>query len=80
MRKRKKRKKSKKLCVQLHHITYGENAETVRLYRGEHFMITKLDRKFRLSKTKPYSLGFLKALGAFYHLYGHKAVDLDYEY
>jgi hypothetical protein len=68
--------KPKKLVIQTHHITYGEGAKTVRLLRGEHWTITKLDRKFRLSKHKPFSLGFLEALASFYHLYGDKAVRL----
>ena len=66
----------KKLCVQKHHIEYGENEKTVFLFRGEHWIITKLDRKFRLSKKKPFSLGFLEALMSFYHKYGNKAINL----
>jgi len=75
----KKRKAPKKRVQQRHHIVYGENEETVLLYKGEHWQITKLDRVFRLSKTKRYSLGFLKALAAFYHLYGDGALDLEKE-
>jgi len=71
------KKSWKKLCIQTHHIIYGENEKTVRLFRGEHWILTKLDRKFRLSKHKPFSLGFLEALVSFYHIYGKKAVDLD---
>lgn len=67
----------KKLCPQRHHIEYGENEKTVLLFRGEHWTITKLDRKFRTSKYKPFSLGFLEALMSFYHKYGYKAVDLE---
>lgn len=70
-------KKGKKLYIQRHHIEYGENEKTVLMYKGEHFMITKLDRKFRLSKHKPFSLGFLEALKSFYHKYGNKAKDLN---
>jgi len=77
MKPRKKRKKPKYRVIQTHHLWYGEGAETVKLYQGEHWMITKLDRKFRNSTTKRYSLGFLKALAAFYHLYGDNALDLE---
>ena len=79
LKKRIKRKANKKLKlpIQCHHIVYGENEKTVLMYKGEHFMITKLDRKFRLSIHKPFSLGFLEALVSFYHKYGNKAVDLN---
>lgn len=72
-------KKTKKMVIQRHHIIYGENEKTVLLYQGEHWQITKLDRKFRLSIHKPFSMGFLEALASFYHLYGGKAVDLNNE-
>ena len=70
-------KKIKKRVIQHHHPDYRYPDYTVAMYKGEHWMITRLDRKFRLSKHKPFSLGFLIALKAFYDLYGHKAVDLD---
>jgi hypothetical protein len=71
-------KKVKKMCIQRHHPDYDNYPNlTFAVYQGEHWQITKLDRKFRLSKHKPYSLGFLKALAYFINLYGHGAVDLD---
>ena len=52
---------SKKRVIQTHHITYedkekGIPEETVRVYKGEHLMLTRLDWR------KNFSKGFVKAL------------------
>jgi len=72
---KKRRKKSKKLCVQFHHPDYDKPDYTLAMFRGEHWMITRLDRKFRLSTKKLFSQGFLEALAWFKKLYWSKAVD-----
>ena len=78
IRKRRGTIKQKKLCIQKHHPDYDNFPNlTFTIYKGEHWTITKLDRKFRLSIHKPFSLGFLRALAYFINLYGDKAVDLD---
>ena len=70
----------KKLVPQKHHLSYEnekDGEQTVWLLRGEHFLVTRLDRKFRYSKHKPFTEGFLKALAWFYHKYGDKAIKLE---
>lgn len=44
-----------KPIIQVHHITY-EPERTVRIYKGEHWAITQLQRRKRISK------GFIEAL------------------
>jgi len=77
LKKKNKRKAKKVDCIQHHHPDYDKPDYTLPMYRGEHWMITRLDRKFRLSKYKPFSQGFLEALSWFKRLYWQKGVDLE---
>lgn len=52
---KKTRKKSRKIIIQEHHITYDPEVK-VRVYKGEHMILT------RLSWRKKISMGFIKAL------------------
>ncbi len=71
-------KVKKKECIQHHHPDYMDHPDyKIPIYRGEHWMITRLDRKFRLSKHKPFSKGFLRALAWFERLYWNKGVDIN---
>jgi hypothetical protein len=71
-------RKVKKQCIQRHHPDYDNFPNlTFRVWQGEHWILTRLDRKFRKSIHKPFSLGLLKSLAYFINLYGQKAVDLD---
>lgn len=72
------KRKNKALCVQFHHPMYKERPDyTIPLYKGEHWIVTRLDRKFRLSKHKPFSKGFLEALACLKPLYWDKGVDIN---
>jgi hypothetical protein len=52
---KKKRKKSRKVIIQDHHVSYTPEVK-VKVYKGEHMILT------RLSWRKKISMGFIKAL------------------
>ena len=59
----KSRRKSRKPVIQTHHLEYQrkdeikeKRGETVRIYKGEHWAITQLQRRKKISK------GFLRAI------------------
>ena len=62
--------------VQVHHLEYQEGkfedkvGETVRLWKGEHWAITQMQRRKRISK------GFLRALEYWINEVKHTAIDL----
>ena len=68
---------SKKQVIQTHHLEYqrkdeGEKTgETVKLWKGEHWAITQLQRRKNISK------GFLKALEYWINQVRNDAVDLE---
>ena len=64
-----------KKVIQEHHIIYGnkehkQEDEKVKLYKGEHWAITQLQRR------KNFSKGFIKALKVWILLNEEKAVEL----
>lgn len=59
----------KKTVKQNHHISYHPEI-VVRVYKGEHWILTQLQRRKRFSK------GFMKALKAFLAIYEDSAVKL----
>ena len=63
-------KKKRKEVIQIHHISYNPEV-TVKMYRKEHFLITKLDRY------KYISMGFIRALEWFILRNKDKANDLE---
>lgn len=64
--KRRKRKKPKKTVIQNHHITYNPE-KVVRIYKGEHYILTLLQWR------KKHSKGFAIALR--HWLKEHKDLD-----
>jgi hypothetical protein len=60
--------KKKKLVVQTHHITY-EPERTVKIYKGEHFLLTRMQWRKNVSR------GFLEALLQYVQDWKEKAVD-----
>ena len=46
---RKRRKKSKKVIVQNHHVSYDPEV-TVKVYKGEHMILTRLGWRKKISK------------------------------
>ena len=68
-RKLKHKRKPKHSVIQTHHISYTPEV-TVRLYVGEHWVITQLLRRKRISK------GFITALKQWLTLNESKAVEV----
>lgn len=62
---------STKRVIQSHHISYDPEV-TVRVYRGEHECLTKIDRYSR----KTLGAGFIRALKAWIALNEHRAEEL----
>jgi hypothetical protein len=58
--------------IQTHHISY-EPPVTVRVYQGEHFVLTQLQRRKHISK------GFIKAMRVWADLNEDGAVFLEKE-
>lgn len=63
-------KRSKKSVVQRHHISYDPEV-TVRIYKGEHWLLTQLQRR-----TRHISKGLIKSLKVWIALNEDKAVEL----
>lgn len=61
--------RQKKSVIQSHHISYDPEIE-VRMYKGEHWAITQLNRRKKISR------GFITALKNWIALNEHKAVEL----
>ena len=64
------------LVIQNHHIVYAEEShkqreETVKIYKGEHWAITQLQRRKNISQ------GFIKALKFWILLNEDKAICLN---
>ena len=67
---------SKKPVIQTHHIIYEnekhkQKEETVRVFKGEHFIITQLQRRKNISK------GFIKHMKVWLALNEDKAKELE---
>ena len=62
---------NKKPAIQTHHISYNPEI-TVKLYKGEHWAITILERR-----TKNMSKGFLRCLKEYIAKHEEHAIDLD---
>jgi len=69
--------KSKHLVIQRHHLDYQrkdkvkeKKGETVLLYKGEHFVISQMQRRKHISR------GFLKALEYWINIVKDDAIDL----
>ena len=62
---------AKKQIVQTHHISYDPEI-TVKIYKGEHWAITILNRR-----KKNMSKGFLRCLKEYIKKHEKEAVDLD---
>jgi len=62
---------AKKQVIQGHHISY-EPEVIVKIYQGEHWAITQLNRR-----TKNISKGFLRCLQTFINEKEEIAIDLD---
>ena len=58
-----------KTIIQEHHISYDPEI-VVRLYKGEHWILTQLQRRKKISR------GFIKALKVFIALHENDAVTL----
>ncbi len=67
--KRKRRRRCRKVVVQEHHITYNPEW-TVMIYKGEHFLLTRMQWRKRFSK------GFMIALKDFIRTHEPTAFDL----
>ena len=61
----------KKQVIQEHHISYANPEITVKLYKGEHWAITVLNRR-----KKNMSKGFLRCLQEYIKEHEEKAVEL----
>ena len=71
-------KKKAKLITQKHHLIYAseghkQEEEICRIYKGEHWILTQLQRR------KNISVGFLKSFHLWELLNKERAVDLDKE-
>lgn len=60
----------KKLVTQIHHISYDPEI-FVKIFKGEHWILTQLQRRKNISK------GFVKSLQVWLALNGENAKDLD---
>ena len=67
---RKRRKKSKKVIVQNHHVSYDPEV-TVKVYKGEHMILTRLGWRKKISKA------FIDALERWMTENRSAAVDLE---
>jgi hypothetical protein len=67
---KKTRKKTRKIIVQDHHVSYDPEVK-VRVYKGEHMILT------RLSWRKKISMGFIKALEVWINEKRLEAVELS---
>jgi hypothetical protein len=67
---KKTRKKSRKVIIQDHHVSYNPEVK-VRVYKGEHMILT------RLSWRKKISMGFIKALEFWINEKRLEAVELN---
>lgn len=66
---RKRRKKSGKLIIQNHHLSYNPEV-TVKVYKGEHMILTRLTWRRKISK------GFIRGLEQWIKANRPEAVDL----
>jgi hypothetical protein len=69
---KKTRKKSRNVIVQDHHVSYDPEVK-VRVYKGEHMILT------RLSWRKKISMGFIKALEQWINEKRLEAVELSHK-
>ena len=60
----------KRIVIQTHHISYEDPEVKVRIYKGEHMILTKLSWRKKVSK------GFVKALKMWIQENEAKAVEL----
>ena len=60
----------KKTVIQTHHIAYKPEWK-VKIYQGEHWLLTQLQRR------KKVSLGFIKSLKVWLALHENDAVELE---
>jgi len=67
---KRKRKRSRKIVIQRHHITY-DPPWVVTIYKGEHYILTLLQRR-----TKHVSKGFITALKQWIKENEAKAIEL----
>jgi len=67
---RKRRKKSGKVIVQNHHVSYNPEV-TVKVFKGEHMILTRLGWRKKISK------GFINALEQWMKQNKQTAVELD---
>jgi hypothetical protein len=67
-----RRRKSRKVIVQDHHVSYDPEVK-VRVYKGEHMILT------RLSWRKKISMGFIKALELWIQEKRLEAVELSHK-
>jgi len=67
---RKRRKKSKKTIVQNHHVNYNPEV-TVKVFKGEHMILTRLAWRKKISR------GFINALEQWMKENRLAAVELD---
>jgi hypothetical protein len=65
----KRRKRSTKVVIQEHHITYNPEW-TVIIYKGEHYLLSQLQWRKRFSK------GFITSLKDFIRIHEPTAFDL----
>ena len=61
-----------KQVIQKHHIRYGPDEITVNLYKGEHWVITQLNRR-----TKTVSKGFIRCVKEWIKKAELIAIELD---
>ncbi len=66
----------KKLIVQKHHIIYEsekhkQKEEVVKIYKGEHWLVTQMNRRKNISK------GFIKHIKVWLALNEEKAKELE---
>lgn len=64
-------KRNRKQFIQKHHISYDPEI-TVNIYKGEHWIITMLDRR-----TKNMSQGLIRCLKEYIAKHEAQAVDLN---
>ena len=57
------------VVIQKHHISYDPEI-VVSVYKGEHWILTQLQRRKRVSK------GFVKSLNVWLAQHEHKAIEL----
>ncbi len=67
---KRKRKRRRNIVIQEHHISYGNPEIKVRIYKGEHWLISLLNRRKKVSK------GFVNCLNEWLERNEFKAVEL----